>query len=75
MTGQRLVDRVVYGLINQLVEPRAVVRIANVHTGALPHRFAALEHLNVVCIVGRLFHLVHSPLDPLARGRASKGQG
>ena len=43
---QRLVDRVVDDLEHEVVQAGAVGGVADVHAGALPHRFQALEDLD-----------------------------
>ena len=43
---QRLVDRVVHDLVNQVVET-LLADVADVHGGTLAHRFEALEDLDV----------------------------
>ena len=52
MAGQRLVDRVVDHLEHQVVQARAVGRVADVHARALAHRFQALEDLDAAFTVG-----------------------
>jgi len=37
-----LIDGVIHQLLNHMVQARAIVRIADVHTGALTHRIKAL---------------------------------
>ena len=44
--GHRLVDRVVDGLVNQMVQT-LLTNVANVHGGALANGLKALKHLNV----------------------------
>src|SRR6185312_3567869 len=51
IAGQRLVDRVVDHLEHHVVQAGAVISIADVHAGALAHRFQALEDLDVAGIV------------------------
>ena len=52
---QRLVHRVIDDLVNQMVQT-ALVRGADVHARTLAHSLKALEHLNLVLVIG-LCHL------------------
>ena len=47
VTGQRFVDRVVHHFVDQMVQAHLAGR-ADVHGGALAHRFHAAEHLDGV---------------------------
>ena len=49
--GQRLVDRVVDDLVDHVVQPGAVIGVADVHAGALAHRLEALEDLDALFVV------------------------
>ena len=49
--GEVLVDGVVDGLPHEVVQPRAVVHVADVHAGALAHGLEALEHRDAVLVV------------------------
>ena len=42
VSREGLIDGVIYKLLNHVVQARAVIRIADVHTGALTHRIKAL---------------------------------
>ena len=46
MAGKRLVDGVVDGLVDHVMEARAVVGVADIHAGALADRVEALEDLD-----------------------------
>jgi hypothetical protein len=48
VAGQRLVDGIVDHLIDHVMQARAVIRIPDIHAGALAHRIEALEHLDAV---------------------------
>ena len=52
VAGQRFVDGVVQYFEHQVMQARAVGSIADVHAGALAHRFQAFEYLDAVRIVG-----------------------
>ena len=54
MPGQRLVDRIVGYLEHHMVQARSIVRIADIHAGALAHGVQALEDLDTVCAIGVL---------------------
>jgi hypothetical protein len=57
VAGQGLVDGIVDHLVDHVVEPRAVIGVADIHAGALAHRFQALEDLDrlgAIEIFGRL---------------------
>ena len=56
---ERFVDRVVDDFVNQMVQTRAVSRIADVHTGTFPNGFEAFEDLNAGRIVGGLIRTRH----------------
>ena len=43
MAGKRLVDGVVHHLVDHMVKPRPVIRIADIHAGALAHRIQTLS--------------------------------
>ena len=62
-TGQRLVDRVVDDLVDHVVEPAAVISVADVHARPHAHGLESLENLNallVVLVAGLLLLLVYS---------------
>jgi hypothetical protein len=44
VTGEVLVDRVVDNLVHEVMQPAAVIGIADVHAGALSHALQALEN-------------------------------
>ena len=46
MAGQRLVDRIVGDLEHHVVEARAVVGVADIHSGPLADRVEAFQHLD-----------------------------
>ena len=50
VTGERLVDRVIYDLVDQVVQTAFSGR-ANVHAGALANRFQTFQHGNIGCTV------------------------
>ena len=50
VAGERLVDRVVDDLVDEVVQPSRAGR-PDVHAGALAHRFEALEDGDVLCVV------------------------
>ena len=54
MAGEVLVDRVVDGLPDQVVQARAVVHIADVHARPLADRLETFEHLDGAFTVARL---------------------
>ncbi len=63
ITGERFVDRVVNHFEHHVMQPAAIVRIADVHAGTLAHRLESFEDLDAACAivrpaVGRL-RLVH----------------
>jgi hypothetical protein len=51
-TGERLIDRVVYDFINQVMES-ALRRRSDVHAGAFADRLQTFEHLNLTGIILR----------------------
>jgi hypothetical protein len=51
--GERFVDRVVDDLEDEVMQAGAVGRVADVHAGALAHRFQALEDLDRAFAVAR----------------------
>src|SRR4051794_11619410 len=51
MAGQRLVDRIVRHLEHHVMETRAVVGIANVHSGPFAHRVEAFQDLDRVSAI------------------------
>jgi hypothetical protein len=61
MAGQRLVDRIVRHLEYHMVEARAVVGVADIHSGPLADRVEALQHLDrlgaVAAFIGGGCHL------------------
>ncbi len=62
MPGKRLVDRVVDHLEHHVVQPGAVVRIADVHARTLAHRLQSLEDLDAADAIVRApvgLRLVH----------------
>ena len=50
VTGERFVDRVIYDLVDQVVQTAFSGR-ANVHAGALANRFQTFQHGNIGCTV------------------------
>ena len=62
VTRQRLIDRVIHDLINQVMQAHLAGR-ADVHGRAQPHRLQALENFDVVACVA-------AAID---RGRAGRG--
>jgi hypothetical protein len=56
VTSQRLVDAVVYNLINQVVQP-ARTRAADIHTRPQPDRFESLQNLYLLRIIPLLFNI------------------
>ena len=44
--GHRLIDRVVYCLVNQMVQS-LFANVANIHCRALAHRLKSFQYLNV----------------------------
>ena len=48
---QRLVDRIVDDLVDHVVQAGAVVGVADIHAGALAHRFEAAQHLDRIGVV------------------------
>ena len=53
MAGKRLVDGVVHHLVDHMVKPRPVIRIADIHAGALSHRIQAFQNLDGIRTVIR----------------------
>ena len=51
MACQGFVDRVVYDLVDHMVQARAVIRVADVHAGALAHGVEALQDLDRACAI------------------------
>ena len=45
--GQCFIDGVIHDLKDHVMQARAIVRIADVHTGALTHRIQPLEDFNL----------------------------
>ena len=68
VSGQRFIDRVVDDLIDHVVQARAVVRIANVHTGAFANGIQSTEDFDAVCAVFVLLLFCHAillqPISP-----------
>ena len=56
-SGQRLVDRVVDDLVNQMMQA-AYRRRADVHTGSLSDSLKALKYLDLIFIIDKLFVFV-----------------
>ena len=60
MAGQRLVDRIVGDLEHHVVEARAVVGVADIHSGPLADRVEAFQHLDgigaVAVFIGGVCH-------------------
>ena len=50
VAGERFVDRVIYDLVDQVVQTALSGR-ANVHAGALANRFQTFQHGNIGCTV------------------------
>ena len=50
VAGERFVDRVIYNLVDQVVQTALSGR-ANVHAGALTNRFQTFQHGNIGCTV------------------------
>ena len=46
MTGQCLVNGIVHGFIDHMVQARAVIGVANVHARTLAHRVQTAQHLD-----------------------------
>ena len=58
VAGERLIDRVIYNLVDQVVQTALSGR-ANVHAGALTNRFQTFQHGNIGCTVFmRLFRCI-----------------
>ena len=55
VTGQSLVDGVIDHLIDHVVQARAVVGVADIHARPFAHRVQALENLDGIGAVFRLF--------------------
>lgn len=75
--GQRFVDRVVEHLEHEVVQTGAVRRVADVHPGALAHRFQTFEDLDrrgaVAAVIGlRIVLFTHGYL-PVLRGHSRGG--
>ena len=69
VTGKRLVDRVVQHLEYQVMQARAVRRVANVHAGTLAHSLQTLEDLDGGCTIaafGLLLLFAHDNLPVTA---------
>ena len=49
--GEGLIDRVIDNFLHHMVQSRTVVRIADVHAGALANRLQALQYLNRASVV------------------------
>ena len=48
VAGQRLVDGVVHGLVDHVMQAGPVIGVADIHARALAHRVEPLEHLDGV---------------------------
>ncbi len=51
IAGERFVDGVVDDFIDHMVQARAIIGIADIHAGALPHRVEAFQHLDRISAV------------------------
>ena len=76
VASERFVDRVVDGLVDHMVQARAVIGVADVHPRPLAHGFEATQHLdrggvvNIPCRRGRFAHEVRiTPFKPPLRSR------
>ena len=52
ITRQRLIDRVIHHFKHKVVQPCSVGRVADVHAGALAHRFQSFEDLDTSLAIG-----------------------
>ena len=50
--GQRLVNRVVHHLVNQVMQTRSIIRVSDVHSRQLADRLAVLKHFDLVRSIG-----------------------
>jgi len=56
MAGQGFVNRVVDHFIDHMMQARAIIRVTNIHAGALAHGIKAFENFNRVSpIIGNRF--------------------
>ena len=53
MACKRFVDGVVHHLIDHMVKPRPVIRVADIHARALSHRIKALQNLDGIGTIFR----------------------
>ena len=60
VTGERLIDAVVYDFEDQVVEA-AAAGAADIHPGPLPNALEPLENLDLLCVVGGVVHAVIYP--------------
>ena len=51
MSGQRLVNGIVGNFEHHVVQAATVIRVANIHAGALTNRVEALQNLDAVCTI------------------------
>ncbi len=54
VAGERLIDRVVDDLVDHVVQPGAVIGVADVHARPLAHRVEPAQHLDRLLVVGRV---------------------
>ena len=59
MSGERFVNGVVEHLEHHVVQAAAVLRVADIHTGAFAYRFQAFQHLYAVGAVFFVFLVSH----------------
>ena len=55
MSGQSFVNRIIDDFIDHVVQARAVIRIADIHAGALTHGVKTTQDLDGIGAVNRLF--------------------
>jgi hypothetical protein len=56
MPGKRLINRIIDNLINHMMQPGTIIRVADIHAGALANSVQTAQHFNRICsIIGFIF--------------------
>ena len=56
MPGKRLINRIIDNLIDHVMQPGTIIRVADIHAGALANSVQTAQHLNRICaIIGFIF--------------------
>ena len=51
MPGKRLINRIIDNLIDHVMQPGAIIGVANIHAGALANSVQTAQHLNRICAI------------------------